>query len=60
MFENNIVADSTMGHVFQLTPYLEPAANMVFRLNIFANLTTGGANLGCVIRGGVRPGNKLQ
>ena len=44
VFENNIVADSIMGHVFQLTPYLEPAANMIFSQNIFANLSTTGSN----------------
>ena len=25
VFENNIVVDSVVGHVYQLTPYLEPA-----------------------------------
>jgi len=44
VFSNNIVADSVVGHVFQLTPFLEPAANMVFTQNIFANLTTTGSN----------------
>ena len=29
---------------YQLTPYLEPAANMVYSKNIFANLTTTGAD----------------
>jgi hypothetical protein len=40
VFENNVVADSVLGHVYMLTPYLEPAANMIFTNNIFANLTT--------------------
>jgi hypothetical protein len=44
VFSNNIVADSVVGHAFQLTPYLEPAANMVFTQNIFANLSTTGSN----------------
>ena len=43
VFENNIVVDSIVGHVYQLTPYLEPAANMVYANNIFANLSTTGA-----------------
>ena len=40
VFENNVVVDSVMGHVFMLTPFIEPAANMIFTNNIFANLTT--------------------
>ena len=44
VFENNIVVDSIVGHVYQLTPYLEPAANMVYANNIFANLSTTGAD----------------
>ena len=44
VFENNIVVDSVLGHVYQLTPYLEPAANMYYANNIFANLTTTGAD----------------
>jgi hypothetical protein len=42
VFENNVVADSTMGDIFMITPYLEPAANMVFSRNVFVNLSTTG------------------
>eukprot|EP00937_MAST-01D_sp_MAST-1D-sp2_P000988 g988.t1 len=42
VFENNVVADSNLGHAFNLQPYLEPAANMVFARNVFANLTGSG------------------
>ena len=46
VFENNVLADSDLGHVFNMCPYLEPAANMVFARNVFANLTgSGGASL---------------
>jgi hypothetical protein len=38
--ENNILAFSTLGHVFNLQPYIEPAAQMVFARNVFAFLTT--------------------
>jgi hypothetical protein len=27
VFENNLIADSMMGDLFMITPYLEPAAN---------------------------------
>ena len=39
VFSNNVGAHSVLGHAFQLTPYLEPAANMVFSGNVFANLS---------------------
>ena len=42
VFENSIVADSKLGHLFNLCPFIEPAANMVFARNIFANITTNG------------------
>ena len=28
VFENSIIADSTFGHLFNMCPFLEPAANM--------------------------------
>lgn len=43
VFENNLIADSTMGDLFMITPYLEPAANMIFARNLFVNITTSGA-----------------
>ena len=43
MFENSVIADSTMGDLFMVTPYLEPAANMIFARNVFANISTSGA-----------------
>ena len=42
VFENSIIADCTFGHLFNLQPFLEPAANMVYRRNIFANISTTG------------------
>ena len=42
VFENSIIADSTLGHAFNVGPYIEPAGNMVFARNIFANLTGQG------------------
>ena len=39
VFTNTIVADSTLGFLFNLVPYTQPAANMVFERNVFANLT---------------------
>ena len=39
VFANTIVADSTLGFLFNLVPYTQPAANMVFERNVFANLT---------------------
>jgi len=40
VFENSIIADSKVGWLFQLTPYIEPSANMIFRRNIFSNITS--------------------
>jgi hypothetical protein len=37
VFENNLIADSMMGDLFMITPYLEPAANS---LQMFAPSTT--------------------
>jgi hypothetical protein len=42
VFENSIIADSTLGHAFNVGPYIEPAGNMVFARNSFANLTGQG------------------
>merc|ERR1712110_371025 len=39
VFENSIISDSTLGHLFNMNPYIEPAANMVFAHNIFANIS---------------------
>lgn len=41
--QNSIIADSMMGYIAQLTPFIEPAANMIFRRNVFANITTTSA-----------------
>lgn len=38
--ENNIIAYSEIGHLFNIQPYIEPAANMVFARNIFAYIST--------------------
>jgi hypothetical protein len=40
IFENSIIADSVLSHAFNLSPYLEPAGNMMFSRNIFANITS--------------------
>jgi len=34
VFENNIIADCSMGRAASLTPYIEPARDIVFRRNI--------------------------
>ena len=34
-----VVADAVLGHVFNICPYLEPAANMIYAHNIHANVT---------------------
>ena len=34
MFENNIIADCNIGRAASLTPYVEPARDIVFRRNI--------------------------
>ena len=43
VFENSIIADSTFGHLFNLCPFLEPAANMIYRRNLYVNISTTGA-----------------
>lgn len=46
VFEHSIIADSTLGHLFNMGPYIEPAANMIFRHNIFSNInSTSNPNL---------------
>lgn len=47
--QNTIVADSILGSILLLTPYIEPAANMVLRQNVFAGINTTSA-----------PGGSLQ
>ena len=39
VFEGNVIADSMLGHAFNLCPYIEPAANMIYRANVFANIS---------------------
>lgn len=39
IFENSIIADSVLSHAFNSEPYIEPAGNMVFARNIFANVS---------------------
>ena len=39
VFENSIIADSVLSHAFNSQPYIEPAGNMIFARNIFANIT---------------------
>jgi hypothetical protein len=43
VFENSIIADSTLGHLFNMCPFLEPAANMIYRRNLYVNVSTTGA-----------------
>eukprot|EP01049_Picozoa_sp_SAG25_P007390 SAG25_NODE_600_length_6634_cov_5.554093_5_plen_267_part_00 len=43
VFENTIIADCSLGHLFNMCPFLEPAANMVYRRNLYVNVTTTGA-----------------
>ena len=44
VFENSIIADSVLGNLFAFTPYVEPAANMIYRRNIHAHLTSTNAS----------------
>lgn len=37
-WENNVIADSTLGALFNMVPYTQPAANMHFNRNIFASV----------------------
>jgi hypothetical protein len=34
VFENSVIADCTFGHLFNMCPFLEPAANMIYRRNL--------------------------
>lgn len=43
VFENSIIADCTFGHLFNMCPFLEPAANMIYRRNLYVNISTTGA-----------------
>ena len=43
VFENSIIADYTFGHLFNMCPFLEPAANMIYRRNLYVNVSTTGA-----------------
>eukprot|EP00040_Diaphanoeca_grandis_P033815 m.207986 g.207986 ORF g.207986 m.207986 type:complete len:1066 (+) comp32998_c0_seq1:2-3199(+) len=45
IFENSVIADSTLGHLFNIEPYVEPAANIVFQTNIFSNINSTSGNL---------------
>ena len=40
VFSNNILASSTVGHLLNLDPYIEPAANMDVSRNIFFDVNT--------------------
>jgi hypothetical protein len=40
VLENNVVAYSVLGHLFNLQPYIEPACSMTFARNVFAFLGT--------------------
>jgi hypothetical protein len=39
VFEANVLADAELGHVFNICPYIEPAAQIVYRSNIFSNVS---------------------
>ena len=43
--ENNVVAYSELGHLFNLQPYIEPAAAMTFARNIFAHVVAADGGL---------------
>ena len=43
VFENSVIADCSLGHLFNMCPFLEPAANMIYRRNLYVNVTTTGA-----------------
>ena len=38
VFAGNIVADSTLGYLLNLEPFTQPAANMIVRSNVWADI----------------------